>query len=525
MEIVVLTLLTPFLGVGLLLCDANRQRALPFSSRSFWTVALQAVGVLSGLVGAVLIGLAGVRALAEWRWSALGSFPLMAGLGIIAILSGLQTFRLPRTWPGVDEDGDDPAVLDRYSPLSLNSDPQAAHLRCGAWVMTLYPLLLVIPITLMFPLLLVMNAPWQLSIALGLLTTLGLTIAVTTVNTTLQNRRQFQSQMLWLLAIAARNKLPLASELRSLSVDRGVKLKHSLLQAAQNLEHGDPLWMALERHGLLPTATIAAIRVSEGGVRLEETLWRLATTSSERLKISNLTQFGEVLTQMFILLMVGLYVVFFVMYYIIPKYKHIFEGFEVELPGPTVLLINMSNDVVQLSSQMLFWAGLVIALLLWHSLRHLIGWSSLPFPVLMHWFPKRDAPEVLRALGGIARAGASLPQKLLLLVERPGRPDLGARYQRISDSMSAGKPLSASLYEQGILTSQQSEAVAAGERGGHLEFVLFSLAEAAEQREYRRGAYWAELLKPIAIVSCGLVTAFVVVALFLPLVKLLNELS
>ncbi len=525
MEIIVLTLLIPFLGISLLLCDANRQRALPFQSRSFWTIVLQAVGVLSGLVGAVLVGFAGVLVLSEPDWTALSTFPLLAGLGIIAILTGLKTFRLPRSWPGVNEDWDDGAVLDRYSPLSLNSEPQAAHLRSGAWVMTLYPLLIVIPIALMLPLLLVLNARWQVSLGLGLFGVLGMTIAVTTVNSMIQSRSHFQSQLLWLLAIAARNKLPLASELRSLSVDRGVRLKQRLQQAAKNLEQGDPLWMALERHGLLPTATIAAIRVSEGSGRLEETLRRLATKSSDRLRIFNIAQIGEVLTQSFILIMVGIYVVSFVMYFIIPKFKYIFEGFEVEMPGPTVLLIELTNHVVDLSSQVFFWAGLVIALLIWHAMRHLIGWSSLPFPVLMHWFPKRDAPEVLRALGGIARMGASIPQKLLLLAERPGRPDLGARYQRISDSMSAGQPLSASLYEQGLLTPLQSEAVAAGERGGHLEFVLFSLAEATEQREFRRGAYWAELLKPIAVVACGLVTAFVVIALFLPLVKLLHELS
>ena len=525
MEIIVLTLLIPLLGVGLLLCDANRQRALPFPSRSFWTIVLQAVGVLSGVVGAALVGLAGLRVLSEPVWSALGTSPLLAGLGIIAILTGLKTFRLPRSWPGVDEDWDDGAVLDRYSPLSLNSEPQAAHLRSGAWVMTLYPLLLVIPIVLMVPILLALNAPWQLSIALGLLGALGMTVAITTVNSILQSRNHFQSQLLWLLAIAARNKLPLADEFRSLSEGRGVRLTQRLQHAAKNLEHGDPLWMALERHGLLPTATIAAIRMSEGGDRLEETLRRLATKSSDRLRVFHIAQIGEVLTHVFMLFMVGIYVVSFVMYHIIPKFKMIFEGFEVELPGPTVLLVALSNHVYDLSSQMFFWAGLVIVLLLWHVLRHLIGWSSLPFPVLMHWFPKRDAPEVLRALGGIARLGASIPQKLLLLAERPGRPDLGARYQRISDSMSAGKPLSESLYEQGVLTRLQSEAVAAGERGGHLEFVLFSLAEATEQREFRRGAYWAELLKPIAVVVCGLVTAFVVIALFLPLVKLLNELS
>lgn len=506
MEIIVLTLLTPFLGVGLLLCDANRQRALPFDTRSFWTLVLQALGLLAGLVGVAQIGFAGARVLLEPGGASLSAFPLLAGLGIVAILTGIKTFHLPRTWPGPDEDGDDSAVLDRYSPLSLNSEPQAAHLRSGAWVMTLYPLLFVLPILGIF----------------GVFVIIGGAILLSAI---IQSRRSFQSQLLWLLAIATRNKLPLGEELRSLSEDRGVKLKRRLKQAAKNLEHGDPLWMALERHGLLPTATIAAIRVSEGGGRLDETLRRLALQSTDRMKVFNMTQIGEVLTQVFILLIVGINIVGGIMYYIIPKYKTIFQGFDTELPEATELLIDLSNHIYTGSSQLIFWAGLVIALLLWHALRHLIGWSSLPFPVLMHWFPKRDAPEVLRALGGIAREGASIPQKLLLLVERPGRPDLGARYQRISDAMSAGKPLSESLFAEGVLTSRQAEAVAAGERGGHLEFVLFSLAEAAEQREYRRGAFWAELLKPIAVVTCGLVTAFIVIALFLPLVKLLNDLS
>ena len=504
--IIALTLLIPLLGVGLLLCDWHRQTALPFQSRSFWTNVLKALGAFSGLVGGVLVGLSGVGVFDKGVWFFIGIFPLSAGLGIVAIFTGLKTFRLPRTWPGADEDWDDGAVLDRYSPLSLNADPQAAHLRSGAWFLTLYPLLFVLPI-------------------LGIFGIFLIVIAAIALSSVVQSRRSFQSQLLWLLAIATRNKLPLADELRSLAEDRGVKLKKRLTQAAKNLEHGDPLWMALERHGLLPTATVAAIRVSEGGGRLDETLRRLASQSTDRLKVFHMSQIGEVLLQVFVLLAIGTGIVGSLMYNVIPKYKMIFEVFETEMPESTQLLIRMSDHVVGVSAEMFFWSGLVISLLVWHAVRHLIGWSSLPFPVLMHWFPKRDAPEVLRALGGIARQGASIPQKLWLLVERPGRPDLGARYQRIAESLSAGKALSDSLYEQGLLTRLQRESVAAGERGGHLEFVLFSLAEAAEQREYRRGAYWAELLKPIVVVACGLVTAFVVIAMFMPLVKLLHELS
>ena len=504
--IIALTLLIPFLGVGLLLCDANRQTALPFPSRSFWTIGLQALGALSGLVGVLLLFFGVVTVLNDSLWGLVSTFPLLACLGIVAILTGMKSFRVPRTWPGADEDSDDGAVLDRYSPLSLMSNPHAAHLRSGAWFLTLYPLLFVLPI-------------------LGIFSIFLIVCGAIVLSSVVQARRSFQSQLLWLLAIATRNQLPLAEELRSLAADRGVKLKKRLQQAAKDLEHGDSLSMALARHGLLPTATVGAIRVSEGGGRLDETLRRLATQSTDRLKVFNISQIGEVLTQVFVLIAVGSALVGFLMYFIIPKFKYIFEGFETEMPESTQLLIHMSDHVVNVSSEMFFWTGLVITLLVWHAVRHLIGWSSLSYPVVMHWFPKRDAPEVLRALGGIAREGQSIPQKLLLLAERPGRPDLGARYQRIAESMTAGKALSDSLYDQGLLTRLQRESVAAGERGGHLEFVLFALAEAAEQREYRQGAYWAELLKPIAVVVCGLVTAFVVIAMFMPLVKLLNELS
>ena len=503
--IIAVILLIPFLGVGMLLCDWQRQTALPFQSRSIWSIGLQSLGFLS-ILGGVALAVLAAQSLLPDPWSLVTVFPLIGGLCLILILTGLKSFSVPRSWPGEGEDWDDGTVLDRYSPPSLMSDPQAAHVRSGAWIMTLYPLLFVLPI-------------------LGVFGIFIIVCSAVVLSSLVQSRRSFQSQLLWLLAIATRNKLPLADELRSLGDDRGVKLKRRLKQAAKNLEHGDPLWMVLERHGLLPTATIAAIRVSEGGGRLDETLRRLATQSIDRLKVFNLTQISEVMTQVFVLIAVGTTLVGGMMYYIIPKFKTIFEGFEVELPKSTQLLIGISNRVVDVSSVMFFWSGLAMALLVWHALRHLVGWSSLPFPVLMHWFPKRDAPEVLRALGGMAREEASIPQKLVLLAERPGRPDLGARYQRVSESMSAGESLSNALYDEGFLTRLQSEAVAAGERGGHLEFVLFSMAEAAEQREYRRGAYWAELLKPIAVVVCGLVTAFVVIAMFSPLVKLLNELS
>lgn len=506
MAIVVLTLVIPLLGLAILLIDSRRQTAFPFEQRSTWTTALNVIGVLAIGMGLLAwVTCLNLIVSAQARGTALAA-PLLAGLGLITALTGRQTFRLPQSWPMSGEDSCDSSVIERYSPQSLMQETQACHLRSGAWVMLAYPLLYVLPI-------------------LGLLGAFLLIVAAMAFSAVLQSRRAFQSQLLWLMTIAMRNRLPLAEELRSLSINQGVKRGTALRLAAQDLDHGDTLSMALERHRLLPAAILSAIRVSEGGSHSEETLRRLAIHSTERLKTYSLSKLSEVFLQVTTMLSAWLLIVGFLMYFIIPKFKDIFNGFDVELPKSTQVLIQLSDHFSYASPAIVFWVGIGIALLFWQALRHIVGWSSLPYPAVMHWFPRRDAAEVLRALGGIASEQASLPQKVLLLTDRRGRPDLGARYRRISESLSRGETLSQSLDAEGFLSAPQREAVSAGERGGHLSFVLFALAEAIEQREFRRSAYWSEMLKPVAIVTCGLLTGFVVFAMFVPLIKIINALS
>ena len=543
MAIIVLTLVIPLLGLALLYCDAERQQApliplfysnsfwgrwyttlahpfglSPVSSedhrtesgipqtRSFWALCVRASGAIAIVIG-LLIAAVSFLLITEISYpSQAFAIPLLLGIGLVTLLTGWQALRLPRSWPSDQEDPNAPEIIEQYFPLSPMSDPAACRLRSGAWVMVLFPLLYVLPI-------------------LGVVGAFLLVIAAMVLSTLQQSRRAFQSQLLWLITIAVRNKLPLAEELRNLSVNKGVKRSKALQLAAQDLEHGDTLSMALERNRLLPASTLSAIRVSEGGSHYEEALRRLAIHSTERMKTYSLSRLSEIFIQVITLFSALTTIVGFLMYFIIPKFREIFLGFGVELPKSTQVLINLSDNIYSASSAVVFWIGIGMAWFCWQALRYIVGWSSLPFPAVMYWFPKRDAPEILRAVASIASDQTSLPQQMLLLIDRRGRPDLGARYRRISESLSRGEPLSQSLYSEGVLTTLQKEAVAAGERGGHLSFVLFSLADAIEQRENRRSAYWAEMLRPMAVVTCGLITGFIVFAMFVPLIKLLNELS
>lgn len=504
MWIVLLTLLVPLVAVALLVTDAWRQSALPFPTRSQWSLAVRGLSGLCFLIAAGLLA-AGISTAIQEPRTLLLVLPLLVALSTVVIYTGFQGMKVPRSWPRDDEDWDDPAVVERCTPHSLLCEPVAARLRSGAWCMLLYPLLFVLPI-------------------LGFFGMALFFIAIVTVTAVVHSRRGFQSQLLWLLAIAVRNQLPLADELRDLGLRRGVSLRIRLAEAANHLESGDPLWLVLERARLAPPAAVSAIRMAEGGGRLEETLRQLAVNSTSRLRVFSISGLSDVLTQFLVTMTVALTIVSFLMYYIVPKFKFIFDGFDIALPRSTRALIDGSDYAMNKNfSPLLFWSGLGISAIAWQMLRHVIGWSSLPMPILMHFHPRRDAPEVLRVIGGLIREQASLPEKLRELVTRRGRPDLGARYQRIANRIDSGELLSVALLQEGILSRAQADAIAAAERGGHLEFVFFALADAAEQREFRQSATWAELVKPLSVLACGALVAFIVLAFFLPLVKILKE--
>lgn len=519
MQLAFFILLIPLLGVGLLLTDAQRQTAFPFESRKIWSVATRTLGGLAVMASLFLVCWSIVQL--EGAWEPISQFLLHLLLAAALVLTGIQTYRLPATWPdagdrtiaGENYDGSRdgstgvlPAeVIDRYSPVSLLSDPQAARFRSGAWAITLYPIFFLLPLTLSFGVVL-------------------LFLGVVVFGFLLYWRRAFESQLLWLMCMVVRHQQPLAPELRALAMSKSVGLKKRLLAAADALDHGDELWLALERFKLLPAATTAVLRMTEGTSHVEMSLQRLANLSSRRLKQAQSSLLTESLMQALMLIVISAFIVSGVMYFIVPKLKVIFEEFGSELPRSTVALINLSDTLIS-STSSFFWAGLALSVVIWKTICHLVGWGELPIPILMHWYPKRDAPEMFRSIAGIAQMKAGFPEKLQELAHRPGRPDLGARYQRISEAICEGNDLSEALWSERVATRTQCDAIAAGQRNRHAEFVLFSLADQLDLREQRRGSAWIELLRPAVVIACGLLTAFLVISLFVPVVKLLNDLS
>ena len=91
--------------------------------------------------------------------------------------------------------------------------------------------------------------------------------------------------------------------------------------------------------------------------------------------------------------------------------------------------------------------------------------------------------------------------------------------------MERGADCWTSMLRQSLLTQSQVAILEAAERAGNLAWALRLLADRAEKRLEYRVRTVLEFVRPVLTLILGTAIAIVVIGMFLPLVKLLNELS
>src|SRR5690606_20709323 len=107
-------------------------------------------------------------------------------------------------------------------------------------------------------------------------------------------------------------------------------------------------------------------------------------------------------------------------------------------------------------------------------------------PLLMRWFPRLDAPPLLRALSHAVAAGQPLPQVVNDMSHRHLRSDIRQRLMRIGDALQRGEALWTPLQDEGFIRRAEGEALAAAQRAGNLPWAMRTLAESMNRAVRRR---------------------------------------
>jgi type II secretory pathway component PulF len=321
--------------------------------------------------------------------------------------------------------------------------------------------------------------------------------------------------------------LPLEAGLAAVAEEfpRG-RLRRSLQNVIRELESGRDLESVLAA-GRTPAYLSALVRAGRRTGRTGEILESFVANAAI---VSDLRQtLWMALAYPLVLLLVIVPLALFLQLWIVPAFAAIFDGFEIRLPLMTEALIGLSQFISEYGWKALACvAGAILALYLILRLalgpvgmRRTIGALPVIGPLLRWLAMARFSP----LLSLLIESRVPLDEALILAGEAVGDAEIGADCRQLAAQVQAGESLESAALRTGRFPSSFVRALSwEGRRDGFPE-VLQSMADMYAGRARALVLVLAAVLPPLAVLLVAVMVGFVVIALFMPLVELLNKLS
>lgn len=350
---------------------------------------------------------------------------------------------------------------------------------------------------------------------------LSIAALVVTVETLVKHRLSRQYALLWLLTVAAERRIPLVPAIEAFAREGGGLFAGRARYLAAMIRAGVPLPEALERSpGLLPRDVLPVIRVGYESGGLAAALRQAASVRDFQRPLW-LFVAGK-LVYLMVLVAVGVSIVTFVMYSIVPAFQSIFLSFNAPLPKMTQMLISVSRAAFDLW-YLLALFFLSFGLLSLYVLLRYIGLTNWELPGTSWVVRRLDTAAVLEALSLAAEYRRPLPEALASLARSYPKWSIRRRLRGVSRDLDGGADWCRSLLARGLLKQADLAVLQAAQRVGNLPWALREMAESNRRRLAYRMQALVQLAFPPLILALGAMVAFIVVGLFIPIVALIQS--
>ena len=336
-------------------------------------------------------------------------------------------------------------------------------------------------------------------------------------------------------------------------------LKNSLIDVCEEIESGATLSEAMAKS---PKAFnrlyVNMIKAGEAGGALEVILKRLAEFQERAEALRRKVKSAMIYPVTVVLFASG--ILTFIMYKIVPAFEKIFKGFDAELPPMTKVLIIISNGVVT------FWyliPGIPLGIWLFIKLVRKFnagrtGWDMfmLKLPIFGQLVEKNIVARTTRTLGTLVASGVPILEALHITRETSGNAVFENLYHKVYEAIREGETIAQPMKEnskvgfhpvalffwvtfipvvgalmylmklnQRVMDDMVVNMVDVGEETGELDTMLYKVADTFDDEVKVLTEGLMSLMEPLLIICLGGAVGFIVVALFMPLITLIQTLT
>jgi type IV pilus assembly protein PilC len=299
-----------------------------------------------------------------------------------------------------------------------------------------------------------------------------------------------------------------------------------LIQIRQDVESGATLAAALKKQQPKTFTSLYCnmVEAGEAGGILDTILNRLAAYIEKSIALKKRVKSAMIYPSTIV--SVAIVVVAFLLIFVIPTFKTMFEGFGATLPLPTRIVLALSRLVRQ---YILFglggFIGLFFGLRYYYKTengRRVIDSLLLKAPVFGMLLRKVAVAKFTRTLGTLISSGVAILDGLEITARTAGNKVVEEAIMKTRVSIAEGKTIAAPLKETTVFPPMVVQMIAVGEQTGALDSMLSKIADFYDDEVDTAVANLTSLLEPLLMVFLGVVIGGVVIAMYLPIFKLVT---
>jgi type IV pilus assembly protein PilC len=323
--------------------------------------------------------------------------------------------------------------------------------------------------------------------------------------------------------------LPLVQCLEAIAQQQtNVRFKEVLESIRADVESGATLSDAMGKHPkVFDNLFTSMIAAGEAGGALDAILQRLAVFIEKIVKLKRALRSATIYPS--IILSVAFIVVGIIMWKVIPVFRTLFEGFNVELPLLTRAVIAVSRILE--TYFLVIFAAVALAVFGLRTFyrtengRLTIDRVLLRSPVFGDIFRKISVARFTRTLATLLTSGVPILEGLDITTRTAGNAVLEGVIRQTRRSIEEGKTMSDPMRQSKFFPAMVTQMVSVGETTGELDNMLIKVADYYEDEVDTIVANLLTILEPVMLVILGVIVGFIVVAMYWPMFKLISVLS
>jgi len=305
--------------------------------------------------------------------------------------------------------------------------------------------------------------------------------------------------------------------------------KRALQSISLEVNQGISLGEALRRWPkVFDKLSIAMVEAGEAGGVLDDSLKRLAKLLEDNAKLQNQIKgaMGYPVAVLFIAISVFLGMTIF----IIPTFAGIFDGLGAELPWFTQMMVDLSS-LLRSTFSLYLVLGLIAGIFLFGKFyatpigRRRVDALVLKLPLFGELIQKTATAQFCRTFSSLTRAGVPILMSLDIVREITNNSIISDAINNSRQDVLQGIPLSVALGRMNVFPDMSISMLSIGEETGEMDAMLSKVADFYEDEVEATVKALTSMLEPAMIVLVGGIVASILLAMYLPMFSVFDQIK